>query len=276
MSNPILDADYAAIEARIVCWLCDEQAALDEYRQGVDRYVRMASVIFQVPENEVNKHPQRFIGKQAILLSGFQGGPAKFRQTCEKFGYKTMPVGLENTAVEAYRAKHPKIKADWTNIDKCAKRAIINKGEQVQWKKCVFLHRDVEGMPFLFLKLPSGRKLAYPRPRVVPSKKFEGATCVEYFANIKGKTWGHVDTFGGKWLENITQAVAADIMCNGAHKAEENDFPIMTLIHDQALGYHAPGRTPERFVKLLTDLPAWAEGLPVEAEGALVPFYKKG
>ncbi len=73
MSRPLFDADYSAIEARIVCWLAGQEDALNEYRQGIDRYKRMASFIYGIPEEEVNKHPQRFIGKQAILLCGFQG-----------------------------------------------------------------------------------------------------------------------------------------------------------------------------------------------------------
>lgn len=273
--NPFLDADYAAIEARIVCWLADEHEALAEYRAKVDRYVSMASVIFGVPENEVNKHPQRFIGKQAILLCGFQGGAAKFRQTCEKFGYKDMPLGLENTAVEAFRAKHKRIKRAWTEVDTAAKNAIIKKGQRFTACKSTFFCRDIEGMPFLLIRLPSGRELAYPRPRVVPSRKFENGTTIVFYGNIKGVQWGDVDTYGGKLLENITQAVAADIMANGAHNAEKAGYRIATLIHDQALSYFEDWQSPEEFVALLTDLPPWADGLPIEAEGGLVPFYKK-
>lgn len=279
-----LDADYSAIEARIVNWLAGQEDALEEYRQGVDRYKRMASVIYGVPEEQVNKHPQRFIGKQCILLCGFQGGPDKFRFTCEKFGYKDMPEGLEEKAVYAFRRKHPRIKQSWDDIDLAAKEAILKPGEITSAAKCNFLVKKVEGMPFLLLKLPSGRKLAYPKPRIVTKqvkiKTKEGPKVIvrdviTFFGHRIGTQWGDVETYGGKLLENATQAVAADIMANGAHNAEREGYQIATLIHDQAIAYHREGQTPEEFVSLLTKLPDWAAGLPIEAEGSLVPFYRK-
>lgn len=292
--SPMLDADYSAIEARIVCWLAGEEWALDEYRaqdaattdedkERLDRYRIMASIIFSVPVDEVNKHPQRFIGKQAILLCGFQGGAPKFRQTCEKFGYNDMPAGLEDTAVGAFRKKHKAVVRYWTDVDKAAKRAIANPGNVVRLKpsdnapEVQFSVKELGGMPFLLIRLPSGRKLAYPRPRVRPSSKFEGATEIVFFGKI-GQTanWGDVSTYGGKLVENITQAVANDIMFNGLHNAESAGYETASIIHDEALDYLKPGQTPEEFVALLTDLPAWADGLPIAAEGDLVPFYKKG
>lgn len=277
-----LDADYSAIEARIVCWLAGETSAIAEYRAGVDRYKRMASAIYNIPEEQVNKYPQRFIGKQAILLSGFQGGPGAFRRGCEKFGYKDLPMGMEETCINTFRARHPRIKQYWPAVEKAAKRAITKPGEMVlltpqDAPQIGFCVRVVGGIPFLLIRLPSGRKLAYPRPRLIPSKKFEGQTSIVFLGRIGQSTqWGDVDTYGGKLVENITQAVAADIMANGAHNAEREGYRIATLIHDQALAFLQRGQTAERFVELLTDLPTWADGLPVEAEGAIVPFYKKG
>jgi len=74
---------------------------------------------------------------------------------------------------------------------------------------------------------------------------------------------------------NCVQGIAADIMCNGAQNAEDAGYEICALIHDQALSYYRNGQSPEEFVRLLTDLPEWASGLPLAAEGSLVPFYKK-
>jgi len=274
--RPFVNADFAAVEARIVNWLAGQEDALEEYRQGIDRYKRMASLIFSVLESEVNKHPQRFVGKQAVLLCGFQGGAPKFRMTCKKYGYD-LPIGLEDTAVKAFRAKHDKVVKYWYNVEKAAKKAILQKGEIVPVRNISFLHRDIEGLPFLLLKLPSGRKLAYPRPRLVPSQRFEGATSIVYFGNILGTQWGDVSTYGGSLVENITQAVAMDLMANGCIKAEAKGYETATLIHDEALSYYneAKGQTVEEFVQCLTDLPDWAAGLPLAAEGGLVPFYKK-
>lgn len=289
---PFLDADYSAIEARIVNWLAGQEDALAEYRAGVDRYKRMASVIYGIPEETVNRHPQRFIGKQAILLCGFQGGPSKFRQTCEKFGYKDMPRGLEDKAVGKFREQHDCVVRYWTACENAAKNAILKKGEVFKpvpklrqgetaystklpvFQDVRFVVKNLEGTNFLLIRLPSGRKLAYPRPKIVPGR-FEGTTAIRFFGNTVGANWGDVDTYGGKIVENITQAVAADVMANGTHNAEREGYETATLIHDQCLSYVKPGQTPERFVELLTDLPAWAKNLPITAEGNLVPFYRK-
>lgn len=127
----------------------------------------------------------------------------------------------------------------------------------------------------MLMRLPSGRKLAYPMPRIVPGK-FEGTTAVSFYQNIKGEVWGHNrGIWGGTFFENSCQAVAADIMCNGAQNCEDAGYEIMALIHDQGLAYHRPHQTPEEYVRLLTDLPEWANGLPLAAEGSLVPFYRK-
>lgn len=287
MTRPLLDADYSAIEARIVCWLAGQEDALQEYRDGIDRYKVMASFIYGVPYDQVNKFPQRFVGKEGILMCGFQGGGDKLRRSCEKKGYKILPIGMEHTVTKAFRQKHKKIVSYWYDVERAAQSAIANKGKIIRvtdsqknpYKVPVsFLHKDVSGIPFLLLKLPSGRKLAYPRPRLRPSPKFEGKLQIVFLGKLGNTSvWSDSgsDTYGGKLVENITQAVAADIMCEGAHNAEQAGFPVMCLIHDQALSYSAPGLTADQFVERLTTLPDWADGLPIEAEGGEVPFYKK-
>lgn len=264
-----LDADYSAIEARITCWLAGQEDALQEYRDDVDRYKVMASVIYRTPPEKVNKHPQRFVGKQATLGCGFGMGPPKFRATCWKMGRYKLPVGLEFTAVEAWRQKHKKVVSYWYDMERAAKNAILRKGSVFEVRKHIkFMVKDVEGMEFLLMRLPSGRKLAYPKPRLCGDR-------IAFFGNTVGVNWGDVSTWGGTLVENAVQGVAADVMACGSHNAEREGYQIATLIHDQALAYHGEGQTAERFVELLTDLPSWADGLPIAAEGGVVPFYKK-
>lgn len=267
--GPFWDADYSAIEARIVAWLAGQEDALEEYRQGVDRYKRMASHIYGIPEDEVNKFPQRFVGKQSTLGCGFGMGAPKFRVTCKKMGNYDLPLGLEDTAITMYRAKNKKIVSFWYDSERAAKRAILTKGKAFAAGKITFLCRDIEGILFLLMQLPSKRKLAYPRPKIVSDRI--------YFYGKIGQTanWGDVTMWGGTIVENATQAVAADIMAHGAHNAERAGYEIATLIHDQALSYYRDGQSVEEFVELLTDIPEWADGLPIAAEGSLVPFYKK-
>jgi len=267
--RPFLDADYSAIEARITCWLAGQEDALEEYRQGIDRYVGMAAIIYRIPPEKVNKFPQRFVGKSAILGCGFGMGAPKFRQSAQKQGGYDMPVGLEFSTVAAWRAKHKKVVSYWYDMERAAKNAILHKGKVFDVRGHIkFMVRDVEGMEFLLMRLPSGRKLAYPKPRLCGDR-------IAFFGNTIGTNWGDCSTWGGSLVENAVQAVAADIMANGSHRAEKEGYAIATLIHDQALAYHGEGQTSERFVELLTQLPSWAAGLPIEAEGGVVPFYKK-
>lgn len=264
-----LDCDYSSIESRLICWLAGQEDALEEYRQGVDRYKRMASLIYGIPENEVNKHPQRFVGKAAVLGCGYSMGAPKFRATCKKQGGYDLPIGLEEKAVSAFRAKHNMVVKYWYALERAAKKAILRKGEVVPVRNVSFLHRDIEGLSFLLLKLPSGRKLAYPRPRINDDR-------IVFFGHRIGVQWGDVETYGGKLAENVCQGAAADVMAHGAHNAEKDGYEIVTLIHDQCLTYFKPGQTIERLVELLTDLPSWAAGLPIAAEGGRTPFYQKG
>lgn len=264
-----LDADYSAIEARITCWLAQQEDALQEYREDVDRYKVMASVIYRVDAERVNKHPQRFVGKQATLGCGFGMGPDKFRVTCWKMGRYDLPAGLEHIAVKAWRAKHKKVVSYWYDVERCAKNAILRPGKIFQVRDRIqFLVKDVEGMPFLLMRLPSGRKLAYPKPRLCGDR-------IAFFGNTIGTNWGDLSTWGGSLVENAVQGIAADIMAHGAHNAENKGYEIATLVHDQAISYYKEGQTAEQFVELLTILPAWAKDLPLAAEGGLVPFYRK-
>lgn len=268
-NGPLLNADFSNIEARVVCWLAGQEDALLEYASGIDRYKIMASMIYGISPDAVNDHPQRFVGKQATLGCSYGMGPPKFRATCLKFKYE-LPEGLEYTAVEAWRKKHQKVVKYWYDVDKAAKHAILFKGDVAVVRNVKFFCKEVAGMNFLLIRLPSGRKLAYPKPRVEDGQ-------IVFYGHIEGVNWGDVRTYGGKLVENITQAVSMDLMLSGIMNAEAAGYETATLIHDQALSYFdkRKGQTPEEFTALLTTLPRWAEGLPMEAKGGLVPFYKK-
>lgn len=307
-ARPFHDADYAAIEARIVAWLAGQEDALQQYRaydaaetkeekNEIDPYRILASQIYGIPLIDVQKFPHRLVGKHAKLGCGFQMGAPKFRGTVKKQGGYDLPTGMEETAVRGYRQANKKIVQYWYAIDDACKYAILAPGEVFVVRNVCVSVRDIDGMPFMLIKLPSGRKLAYPRPALVTERKqwgphvdkgwnIEGSTeqvmnggssvthRITFFGHIKGKMWGRVDTYGGKLVENITQAVAADIMAHGSHNVEERGFQIASIIHDQALAYY-DGQDTNEYVRLLTKLPKWANGLPVAAEGGLVPFYKK-
>lgn len=270
-TNKMLDADFSAIEARIVCWVAGQEDALEDYRNKVDRYVKMARVIYGIPVASIGlKSRERFVGKQCVLGCGFGMGPPKFRGTCENLGYHDLPHGLEHKSVKVFRDTHKHVVSLWYEVERVCKMAINRKGYCFKVRdKLEIFSVATAGMDFLFIRLPSGRKLAYPQPQLDGDR-------ITFFGQMsKSKQWGRIDTYGGKLVENIVQGIAADLMANGAINAESAGFEIATLIHDEALSYYQPGQTVEKFVECLTALPAWADGLPVEAEGELVSFYKK-
>lgn len=317
VDRPMLSADFAAIEARLICWEAGQEDALQEYRDGIDRYRKMACVIYKVPRlDDVTEHPQRFVGKQAILLLGYQGGGKKFRQTCEKYGYYDLPKGLEFEVVKAFRSLHMEVKNFWSNTEKAARNAIMQPSVRFQVggkanPNISFIVRNIAGIKFLLLRLPSGREIAYPFPKLEPclSYEFKGERiqilhptnediqraerrvgkmerfddggyrikdAITYWGREKGKSnWCRIITYGAKLVENITQGNAFDFMAYGAIKAEEAGYEIASLIHDEALNYKKPEQTADELCRLLTTLPPWAEGMPLLAEGKVVQFYSK-
>lgn len=286
----IQDADYAAIEARIVCWLADQHDAIRRFHDKIDSYVDMATVIFGKPMASITEM-ERWMGKQTVLGCGFQMGKKKFYEQCinnaEKFN---MPIvvtkEMAESSVAAFRAKYDKVTSLWWTADRAARQAILNPGKMFKAGSKVWFKTIVtNGMRFLMMKLPSGRNIVYPDPKIERvMKTFEDedgnvhkkeTDAITFFGQIPGsQLWGRIQTYGGKLVENMTQAVAADVMAHGGVNAEKQGYRLMTLIHDEALAYD-DGLPLEGYCEALSDTPAWAEGLPVEAEGKTIPYYKK-
>lgn len=309
LENNMSSADFAAIEARGVAWLAGQEDALEEYRQGICRYKKMASRIYVIAYEDVQEFPERFVGKQAVLLLGYQGGGPKFRQTCEKYGYFDLPEGFEDEVVKIYRESHPEIVKLWRKMDQCSRAAVLSPGKTIEVNdKLSFRVMEIaNGVSFLLLRLPSGREISYPMPELVKCLSYthkgkrvqimepqpedvqkavervgEKGYYLKDVVTYYGKTgkdgtraWGRVSTYGGKLTENATQGLAADFMVNGAINCEAAGYEIATLIHDESLNYKKPGQTPEELCRLLASTPEWAKGMPLLAEGKTVPFYMK-
>lgn len=270
------DADYNAVEARIVCWLAGQEDVLEDYRKGVDQYKGMAGQIYGVPAMQiVNPSHEREVGKRTILGCGFGMGAKKFKETLlNQYGIE-ISQELAEKAVRAYRAKHGKVRDFWYACDRAARLAITQPGRSFTAGKHVsFRVLTVAEIPYLLMRLPSGRNIAYPWPKLEWSAAKE-ENVITFYGNIKGKIWGRVPTYGGKLVENATQGTAADLMMNGCLCAERDGYEMMVLIHDQGLAAKRAGQSLEQYVGALTSLPAWANGLPLKAEGKAVPYYKK-
>ena len=332
-TGPMLDADYAAIEARIIAWQAQEKWRLDVFNTHGKIYEASASMMFKVPFSEFEayeargeKHPLRQKGKQAELACGFGGGVGAL----ERMGALKNGLTKEELPdiISQWREANPAVVAHWRTTEDAAKNAIRNPGKVYPFGvNCGFFRTKTAGMDYLFMRLPSGRKLAYPQPQLTPQivwkeekielvngtdedgkptqirkvisseqKKLFNPTpeqiakvkqkhpkarmseAITFFGQIPMKAmWGRVATYGGSLVENATQAIAADFMAHGAINASRAGYKIVALIHDEALSEYDPlaGQTADHFVQCLTKLPAWAEGMPLAAEGGVVEFYQK-
>lgn len=311
-----LDADYSAIEARIIAWQAQEEWRLEVFRTHGKIYEASASQMFNVPLSEFSEHlllegthhPLRKKGKVAELALGYQGGVnAMIKMGAEKEGLtkpELMPI------VKAWRESSPNIVQLWYDAENAAKSAVKRPGESNAFGVgCEMFCAKTAGTNYLFMRLPSGRRIAYPHPAI--EKQLRWATvnkvtgeevshsitnpspedlrrardkdpkarigdALTYWGQIPMKAvWGRVSLYGGKLVENLVQGIAADVMAVGATNAKEAGYEICMLVHDQAIAHHLPGQTIEEFIQLLTTMPVWAEGLPLAAAGGVVPFYRK-
>lgn len=195
--SEMLDADYNAIEARVACWLAGETGAIREYRDGVDRYRRMAAQIYDIPEAQVTPD-QRGLGKIAVLGLIYGMGAEKFRTSCaDKYGV-VISEEIAEKAKRAFRLAHARIAQSWWDLDTILRSAI--ESPRIPYSVCGGRIQVVTewqaGMKYLFIGLPSGRRLAYPLPLIEDSG-------VTYYGQIPMSTqWGRIGLYGSKGFEN--------------------------------------------------------------------------
>lgn len=269
-SRDMLDGDYNAIEARIACWLAGQTDALKEYADGMDRYKLMAAEIYEKGLGSITAD-EREVGKRAILGLGYGMGTDKFQSSCrEQYGIE-LSYELADRAKVAFRRKHNKIQSHWYVLDDQMRSAIANPGTSYG----PFTVRTISGIPYMLGKLPSGRSLAYPYPKIeLPPG--EDRDQVTYYGQLPMSTqWGRIKLYGAKVFENFCQGVAADVMAHGAMTAERRGMAPFALIHDQGLALCSNGETGDDFAAALSDLPTWARGLPLRVEAKRVKFYSK-
>jgi DNA polymerase len=265
-------ADYSAIEARVVMWLAGDEENLSVYHRKEDPYKYMAAKIFGVPYERVTKE-QRELGKRAVLGCGFGMGKDKFHFTCGAQGFP-ITEELAAQAVEAYREQYAMVKNYWYDLERVAVRAIRTPGKVFKFRNLQWLYRG----GYLFCQLPSGRRLAYPEPKIARVEKPWGLRDEISFMAVDTKTkkWKREATYGGKLTENVTQAVARDVMNEAMFRAERAGYPIILTVHDEVVA-EVPEHfgSLEEFEKLLSESPRWADGLPIAVEGWREKRYKK-
>ncbi|MDP3448921.1 MAG: DNA polymerase, partial [Eubacteriales bacterium] len=261
----LIVADFSAIEARVIAWLAGEQWRQEVFAKGDDIYCASASQMFRVPveKHGVNGH-LRQKGKIAELGLGFGGSVGALKA----MGALDMGLMEEELAplVDAWRKTNPKIVKLWWDVDRAAMEAVRNKRTNTT-HGIVFSCQS--GM--LFITLPSGRKLAYVKPRIGENKF--GGQCITYEGVGGTKKWERLDSYGPKFVENIVQATARDILCNAMQALRK--CAIVMHIHDEVVIEAEPDMPLQAVCDLMGRTPTWAKGLLLRADGYETDFYKK-
>lgn len=260
-----LVADFSAIEARVIAWYAGENWRQKVFEQGDDIYCASASQMFKVPvmKNGMNGH-LRQKGKIAELALGYGGSVGALK------AMGAMEMGLTEEElpqlVDAWRQANPRIVDFWWAVD----RAVM---EAVRYKHTT---RDY-GLTFscrggmLFITLPSGRSLAYVKPKI-GANKF-GGECITYEGTGSTKKWERLESYGPKFVENIVQATARDILCYALRTLR--CCSIVMHIHDELVIEADPDMSLEAVCQQMSRTPPWAKGLLLCADGYATPFYRK-
>ena len=258
-------ADFSAIEARVIAWLAGEKWRQDVFAEGKDIYCASASQMFGVPveKHGVNGH-LRQKGKIAELALGYGGSVGALK------AMGALEMGLSEdelpSLVSAWRQANPKIVQFWWAVDRAVMDAVTRK-TTTKTHGIIFSARN--GM--LFITLPSGRSLAYVKPKIGENRF--GGDCITYEGVGGTKKWERIDSYGPKFVENIVQATSRDILCYAMKTLR--CCSIVMHIHDEVV-IEADRRMSLRAVcDQMGRTPPWANGLQLRADGYETDFYKK-
>lgn len=258
-------ADFSAIEARVIAWLAGEQWRQQVFAEGKDIYCASASQMFGVPveKHGVNGH-LRQKGKIAELALGYGGSVGALK------AMGAIEMGLKEDElkplVDAWRTANPMIVKLWWEVDRAVTRAVSDKTAA-----------ETHGIRFtcqsgmLFITLPSGRRLAYVKPRIGENQF--GGSAITYMGTNAAKQWARLESYGPKFVENIVQAISRDILCHAMQALR--DCAIVAHVHDEVILEADPGMSLEAVCERMGRTPPWAQGLLLRADGYATPFYKK-
>ena len=258
-------ADFSAIEARVIAWLAGEKWRQDVFAEGKDIYCASASQMFGVPveKHGVNGH-LRQKGKIAELALGYGGSVGALK------AMGALEMGLSEdelpALVSAWRQSNPKIVQFWWAVDRAVMDAVTRK-TTTKTHGIVFSARN--GM--LFITLPSGRSLAYVKPKI-GTNKF-GGDCITYEGVGGTKKWERLDSYGPKFVENIVQATSRDILCYAMRTLR--CCSIVMHIHDEVVIEADRRMSLQAVCEQMGRTPPWAKGLRLRADGYETDFYKK-
>ena len=258
-------SDFSSIEARVIAWLAGEEWRLEVFEAGGDIYCASASQMFKVPvvKHGINGH-LRQKGKIAELALGYGGSVGALK------AMGALDMGLEETElkplVDSWRKSNPRIVQLWWDVDKAVKECVK---ERTSSKSHGIRFSYESG--FLFITLPSGRKLAYIKPHMGENKF--GGEAVTYEGIGNTKKWDRLESYGPKFVENITQAIARDILVYAMGTLQ--NYRIVGHVHDELIIEVDKDVSVDTVCEQMGRTPPWAPGLKLRADGYECKFYKK-
>lgn len=288
----LVDADFSAIEARVLAWLAGESWSLAEFRGAGKIYEATAGAMFGVDPALIKKgrpeYSLRAKGKIAVLALGYGGGVAALK------AMGALSMGITEAElpdiVEKWRAANGRVTAFWHAVEDAALQTIRTGADTVVpvggstagavlefRRRYVAAHAGRSELDFLQIVLPSGRVLHYAGPGVGSNRW--GQDSITYHGTAQAShQWTTLETYGGKLAENITQAVARDLLAEALERLEAAAVPIVLHIHDEVVADVLTDDAAEalaQVVELMEIVPAWAAGLPLAAAGWTGPFFRK-
>ena len=260
-------ADFSAIEARVIAWIAGEEWRQEVFAQGGDIYCASASQMFHVPvvKHGVNGH-LRQKGKIAELALGY-GGSVGALKAMGALNYGLTEEELK-PLVDAWRQSNPRIVKFWWDVDRAATTCVRDR-VPAETHGIRFLYQS--GM--MFIVLPSGRRLVYVKPKMGVNRY--GSESVTYEGVGEQKKWLRLESYGPKFVENIVQATARDILVEAMRRLEAAGYQIVMHVHDEAVIEAPADSSLEDICAIMGQTPAWAGGLLLRADGYVCDFYQK-
>lgn len=273
--HKFIDADFSAIEARVIAWLAGEEWVLEVFRTHGKIYEACAAQMFGVPLEKIKKGNSEYAlrqkGKVATLALGYQGGTGSLIQ----MGALKMGISEEELPdiVQRWRQSNKRIVDLWYAVEHAAVDT-VQTCRQNGVRGILFSREADPHNDFLTVQLPSGRKLYYCRPRIITDDR--GRPKIQYDGtNQTTKKWGALETYGGKLVENIVQAIARDCLAVNIDRLERAGYPVVFHVHDEVVIDAAPNQQLNDVIAIMRQPIEWAPGLPLNADGWEGGYYTK-
>jgi DNA polymerase len=308
--HDLLVADFSAIEARGLAWLAGEEKVLQAFRNDEDLYCLAAQDIYGHKVTKKEHPDKRQVGKVVVLACGYQGSVGAFQAMAKGYGVKVEDKEALKI-VKAWRAANENIVSYWKECEDAAITAVQNPNTKVPagpaGRQVTYMKRG----SFLWCRLPSGRTLSYPYPKLVPYVWMEKVSVGEdgeeqreskrvpvgeksrwwakgwetngaespalhyrYMDTVSG--WTEGPTYGGSLVENITQAVCRDILAEAIVRLEARGYPVVFHVHDEAVCEVPEGfGSADEMCAIMSEVPAWATDFPIAAAGFRTKRYRK-